>query len=597
VRDIKAIVILLALVGSAHASTKIRPSTSLQEQTSNNTSAANAFVTQTNGNLGASNVSKVNIRTLLYPGATSKIYVHLMPWFGSGHHMDVGYSSNSAAQVHKQVVDMISRGIEGAMIDWYGPGSFSDQTTKLVMGEAERHPGFTFAIVVDKGALKNLCSTCTVQQELTKQLQYVAATYFSSPAYMRFNGQPVITNFDLDHYYTIDWNALAAVVPGSPAYIFQHDSGFTHPLSSGSYSWVGHNSPMTYLSSFYGTSSKYPNEATIGSVFKGFNDTLASWTLNRVLSQRCGQMWLDTFAAINRSHSANQQLDAAQLVTWNDYEEGTELESGIDNCLNISASLSGKTLVWRVQGDESTLDHYAVYVSTDGQNLMPLDEISVGNRTLNLASYPLDPGKYLFYVQAVGKPSIVNHISAAVAYNVTASSGGPPASASPSPPQNPPAPVHNPGLTVGVTPSLLVLRRGSGATLKMTIQSRGTLSNVQLSCANASSDLRCRFSNVRLSVDQRQADADLTIMAAVKSDTAPPVSIAGLVGMPLAGLGLSGLVLLGDARARWRVLITGSVLVLLMLCSCGGTAASAPVLVNANSGSLHASATVRVTVF
>src|SRR5439155_19012669 len=72
-----------ALPGTLPASTlQIVPTTTLQVQTSNNTSAANSFQSQSNGNLGATNVSKANMHSLLYPGNRTKIYAHLMPWFG-----------------------------------------------------------------------------------------------------------------------------------------------------------------------------------------------------------------------------------------------------------------------------------------------------------------------------------------------------------------------------------------------------------------------------------------------------------------------------------------------------------------------------------
>ena len=139
------------------------PTTTLTAETANNTSAANNFWTQTNGNLGAGNVSKVNVHSLLYSGATTKVYAHLLLWFGQSNHMSVGYSSTDPAQVTRQINDMISRGMDGVIIDWYGPNSFVDQATKLVMAEAEKHPGFTFAIMIDQGAIKwDSCTGCTL---------------------------------------------------------------------------------------------------------------------------------------------------------------------------------------------------------------------------------------------------------------------------------------------------------------------------------------------------------------------------------------------------------------------------------------------------
>jgi len=96
---------------------------------------------QSNGNLGATNVSKVNMHSLLYPGNRTKIYAHLMPWFGDPRHMSVGYNSQDPEQLNRQITDMISRGIDGVIIDWYGSrDSFTNTATLRVMTEAEQHP-------------------------------------------------------------------------------------------------------------------------------------------------------------------------------------------------------------------------------------------------------------------------------------------------------------------------------------------------------------------------------------------------------------------------------------------------------------------------
>ena len=118
------------------------------------------------------------------------------------------------------------------------------------------------------------------------------------------------------------------------------------------------------------------------------------------------QTWLQTFAKANDLYSSGNQLFAMQLVTWNDYEEATEIESGIDNCISISASVSGSTLQWTITGDPSTIDHYVPYASSDGQALMSLGELPVDTGTLDLCNLALSNGSYFFYVQAIGKPSM-----------------------------------------------------------------------------------------------------------------------------------------------------------------------------------------------
>ncbi|HET9308505.1 MAG TPA: hypothetical protein VFO46_20990, partial [Candidatus Sulfotelmatobacter sp.] len=104
------------------------------------------------------------------------------------------------------------------------------------------------------------------------------------------------------------------------------------------------------------------------------------------------------------------------LVTWNDYEEGTEMESGIDSCLSLQASVSGNTLEWSVQGNENTVDHYSVYSSSDGKNLTELTEEKPGVHSVDLCSLTIPPGKQQLFVQAVGKPSMANRMPGPVSY-------------------------------------------------------------------------------------------------------------------------------------------------------------------------------------
>ncbi len=186
----------------------ITPTTTLSQQTSNNTSALNVFPARPNLNAAAGNVSKLDIHSLLYPGANTHIYAHLMLWFGSPKHMNVGYNSADSRQVKRQIEDMVSRGIEGVLIDWYGSGTDSDLATRQVIKEAELHPGFSVGIIVDVGTIKwNSCFGCSPQQALAAQLQYIERNYFNSPAYMRLDGRPVVSNFDVDLLYKIDWQA------------------------------------------------------------------------------------------------------------------------------------------------------------------------------------------------------------------------------------------------------------------------------------------------------------------------------------------------------------------------------------------------------
>ena len=168
---------------------------------------------------------------------------------------------------------------------------------------------------------------------------------------------------------------------------------------------------LNYLDNFYRTATAHHDSYAVATGYKGFNDSIALWDANRIMDQQCGQTWLKSIADINTQFSIDNQISAIQLVTWNDYEEGTEFESGVDNCLAISASAHNTSIFWRVNGDISTVDHFTIFVSQDGENLMPMADLAAGETSLDLARFGLDPGKYLVFVKAVAKPSLTNRMS------------------------------------------------------------------------------------------------------------------------------------------------------------------------------------------
>jgi PKD repeat protein len=240
---------------------------------------------------------------------------------------------------------------------------------------------------------------------------------------MRIGGRQVVFFFGTDAY-SLDWARIRANTPGNPLFIFRNAGAFSKPESNGGFSWVGLSSdPMNmglgYLDSFYSIGLTYTSEATFGSGYTGFNDTLAVWGANRILNQQCGQTWLSTLTEAGKYYSATNQLPALQLVTWNDYEEGTEIETGIDNCVTVTGGMAGNTVSWSIAGQENTIDHYTVFISLDGRNLMPVADVPAGTYSLDLSQYSFDPANYTLYVKAVAKPTITNKMSAAIGWTLS----------------------------------------------------------------------------------------------------------------------------------------------------------------------------------
>lgn len=294
---------------------------------------------------------------------------------------------------------------------------------------------------------------------------YMNGMHFGNSAYFKVNGSPVVQVFPdegvipangpapswADVWTWIEqWNnnlPQNCVVPGAgtqtysanngvPLVVFENNGGFSHVDSAGSYDWVhpAGTDPATdqfvtniapvstagTLDNFYATAQSYPGKQVWGAGFKGFNSSLAQWGQDRIMDQSCGQTWMQSLTASNQFYG-NSTLPYLEIDTWNDYNEGTEIESGIDNCYTVSATVSGQTLSWSLNASSSlasvtTVAHIEIYDSTDGQTASLLaTQPAALSGTYSLSGLP--PGKHSLYVRMVGKNSILNRISSGVSYS------------------------------------------------------------------------------------------------------------------------------------------------------------------------------------
>jgi hypothetical protein len=471
--------------------TTLQAQTTLSEKTANNTSACSggsshcqaSYVGMSDATSGTynsvpGNVSREDMHEMEYSGANTAIYAHFLPWFcvqpgststGVGTtcngHYQVGYNSNDAATVKAQMDDMQSRGIMGPIIDWYGPNApIEEGTTQKVKSDLEaRCSGGTcpmqFAITEDQGSMsKSGCpqngggkdQTSCISQALQRDLDYMNANYFPSPAYLRIDAntmkpqrgsRPAVFFFICESCYTNpspNWTLIfqqlrqhvMTYTTGDPLiwFIFRNGGAFTHIESDGGFAWVNHYGSgdtygLAYLDNFYDTSLKYSKLQPWGSAWKGFNNTNAPWKpAVSITPQQCGNTWVQTFGEMthNNDYSAARQLPFMQLVTWNDYDEGTEIETGIDNCLSLSASTDGTNLSWTSNftssGNENTVHHYEVYESADGSTLNKVATVPAGTHAIPMSSMNVAEGPRTLYVEAVGKSSILNKMSQGVSY-------------------------------------------------------------------------------------------------------------------------------------------------------------------------------------
>jgi hypothetical protein len=210
--------------------------------------------------------------------------------------------------------------------------------------------------------------------------------------------------------HSIDWGRVRSSVRGEPLFIFRNSGGFSAPESDGAFAWIAAETvkpsdpiAQEYLERFYQKAKQAGGKLTIGSAYKGFDDSMASWGKGKHLDQRCGQTWLDTFAIINQTFSQNHQLDALIIPTWNDYEEGTAIEPGIASCVQLDLRADGHKLHWNVKGPTETIDHFNVYSIAPNGSARLLTQLPVRSK-----DYDIEDSGGTFMVEAVGRPSIQN---------------------------------------------------------------------------------------------------------------------------------------------------------------------------------------------
>ncbi len=256
------------------------------------------------------------------PSGSPKVLAVYQPWFGSKDHIDVGYSSQDRGVIQKQITEAQNLGISGFVVNWYGPRmEYMDRSYALMQTVAAQQ-GFNVAILYDEAVDNPGHETDAVIVDL----QYAYDRYISDQAgpsrsaYLRYNGRPVI--FIFPKTTKTDWNRVRQVVnswPDRPLLIYKDLSSEYANDFDGFYAWVepgkkgwspdGKNWGETYLDSFYQQMrSKYPDKIAVGAAWPAFDDSRASWSLNRHIDSRCGKTFEDSLRLFRRYYTDQQPL-------------------------------------------------------------------------------------------------------------------------------------------------------------------------------------------------------------------------------------------------------------------------------------------------
>jgi len=254
--------------------------------------------------------------------------------------------------------------IDGMIIDWYGKditpadAPAIDSVTGRIFDLADslRNSGIEFelAIMYEEQVLKDLPKEEQIKK-LKADLEYIINIHGSRESYLKYAEKPVIFYFQqknesnegiispgtLDSTLNLLSNPILIYKDPEPAYLSVID---------GCYCWVkgepwkedGSDWGYKYVNWFYkhvnSLSASYSNlKLSIGGVWAGFDDIRVGINFQcegrRWIDRKNGEIYKKCWQEIfdyESNPAFNFPVNWVQIITWNDWNEGSEIEPGLE---------------------------------------------------------------------------------------------------------------------------------------------------------------------------------------------------------------------------------------------------------------------------
>jgi hypothetical protein len=273
----------------------------------------------------------------------TRILADYQPWFGDRDHISVGYSTQDPAVLRKQIQKAKSMGIYGFAVDWYGERRPFEDNSYAILQRVASEENFHVCLMYDETQEDNGHATEDALEAFDKAYRaYIGPHAPGREAYVTYNDRPIIFIFPKRGH--TDWDRVRNAVDQwerPPILIYKDQPPPRYAKDfDGLYAWVhpgrawdpqGGDWGKEYLEKFY-EKNQGSGKLLVGGIWPGFNDTRASWSLNRHMDRRCGQTFEDTLKLFHRYDDSEHPMPFMLIATWNDYEEGTQIETGVSDC-------------------------------------------------------------------------------------------------------------------------------------------------------------------------------------------------------------------------------------------------------------------------
>jgi len=320
--------------------------------------------------------------------APKPVMVHYMPWFQSpyslggsswGYHWTMNYfnpnviNTNNGEQeiaswyypligpydsldpavLEYHVLLMKLAGIDGVIVDWYGQDNYYDYSINnqrtLALFNYTRKAGLKFSLCyedatiqaeINGGSMNGVDVTAgTAIAHAQQTMLYAQTNFFMDPSFLRLDNVPVLLNFGPQYFHnSSDWTSIFSVLNTTNQPAFFTEDNRLSPVGAGAFDWPpmslsgGGTNTLTpaelqsYLVSFDQKGGGWPS--FVSSAFPRFHDIYAQAGVSSsfgYLDDANGSTFTNTLSRAMTNNSA-----IVQIVTWNDFGEGTIVEPTVD---------------------------------------------------------------------------------------------------------------------------------------------------------------------------------------------------------------------------------------------------------------------------
>ncbi|MFN8451204.1 MAG: glycoside hydrolase family 71/99-like protein [Anaerolineae bacterium] len=262
-----------------------------------------------------------------------QIASHFMPLTGP-------YDSQDDAVLEYQVGLMKLSGIDGVIVDWYGIDDFREYavlnaaTVKLF--DYVKRAGLRFIICFEDQIYIHMTHDgyLTADDAIPNAqdvMRFMQDEWFTDPAYLSYDGQPLLFTYGPQYFRNPDdWTTIFSVIDPQPSLVTLDKHMDWAALSSFPWPPMAQSGGIEllqttlerYLSLFYRNAQR--RDLIVGSAFPGFKDIYAQAGVRASfgsINPRDGETLRYTLDL-----ALEQGARIVQLVTWNDYGEGTIIE-------------------------------------------------------------------------------------------------------------------------------------------------------------------------------------------------------------------------------------------------------------------------------